>query len=80
MKSGVHATKTVAFTMRAMLSSPPVTDAAAARALRAAVRAASAACSSVRSAPTLPVATSVPATVGSWPEVITRPADAVAGT
>jgi hypothetical protein len=70
VKPGADATKPVSFTI--LTSRPRPTSASiAARAFSAQVRASSAPCSAVTSAPTLPVSDSLPSTSGSWPETYT---------
>ncbi len=80
VKSGALATKPVILTTWVTADSPPVTDATAARAFSAAVRASAAASAGLTCAPTFPVSSSLPATMGNWPAVYTCRPVRTAGT
>ena len=69
VKSGALATNPVTLTTRITADRPPDTDASAASAFSAQIRASAAASATLTSAPTLPVTCSAPSTNGSWPEV-----------
>ncbi len=69
MKSCALATNPVTLTIRRTADRLPVTEATAASALSAQIRASALAAAGSTPAPTLPVAGSTPSTNGSWPAV-----------
>src|SRR5262249_46072905 len=68
VNDGALATKQVTLTIRVMASRPPAAPAAAASPFSAQIRASEAASAAVTDSPTLPVAWSLPSTMGSWPD------------